>query len=227
MSPRLSIKLLLAAATYACIALGSDGRAQAPAGSSPAVETATFAGGCFWCVEADFDKIAGVVSTTSGYMGGHLAKPTYAQVSAGRSGHVEVVQVQFDPRVVSYAQLVEYFWRTVDPTVKDAQFCDRGSQYRTAIFFHGDAQRRVAEASKAALAASKPFRADLVTEITPAATFYVADDEHQDYYTANPVRYAYYRRGCGRDQRLKFLWGEQASKPAAPAGAPAARLIAP
>lgn len=227
MSRRALIQSLLALAACAAVALGGNARAQAHAAQKAALETATFAGGCFWCVEADFDKIEGVVSTTSGYMGGRVTKPTYAQVSAGRSGHAEVVQVQFDPRVVSYAQLVEYFWRTVDPTVKDAQFCDRGSQYRTAIFVHSDAQRRAAEASKAALASSKPFRAEIVTEITPAATFYVAEDDHQDYYRMNPVRYAYYRRGCGRDQRLKFLWGEQAAKPVAPAGAPAARLVAP
>ena len=226
MSRRALIKSLLAAAACAA-ALGGGALAQGPAAQKPALETATFAGGCFWCVEADFDKIEGVVATTSGYMGGHVAKPSYAQVSGGRSGHAEVVQVQFDPRVVSYAQLVEYFWRTVDPTVKDAQFCDRGSQYRTAIFVHNDAQRRAAEASKAALASSKPFRAAIVTEITPAAAFYVAEDDHQDYYMVNPVRYAYYRRGCGRDQRLKFLWGEQAAKPVAPAGATAARFTAP
>jgi peptide-methionine (S)-S-oxide reductase len=227
MRRRALIQSLLAAAACAAVALGGDVRAQTPAAPKPGLETATFAGGCFWCVEADFDKIEGVVSTTSGYMGGHVAKPTYAQVTSGRTGHAEVVQVQFDPRVVSYAQLVEYFWRTVDPTVKDAQFCDRGSQYRTAIFVHSDAQRRAAEASKAALAASKPFRADIVTEIAPAGPFYVAEDDHQDYYMVNPVRYAYYRRGCGRDQRLKFLWGEQAAKPVAPTGATAARFTAP
>jgi peptide-methionine (S)-S-oxide reductase len=227
MKRRALIQSLLAGAVCAAAAQGGNALAQATSAQRPALETATFAGGCFWCVEADFDKIEGVVSTTSGYMGGQVAKPTYEQVSAGRTGHAEVVQVQFDPRVVSYAQLVEYFWRTVDPTVKDAQFCDRGSQYRTAIFVHSDAQRRAAEASKAALATSKPFRAGIVTEIAPDAQFYVAEDDHQDYYKVNPLRYAYYRRSCGRDQRLKFLWGEQAAKPVAPAGATAARLTEP
>ncbi len=187
-------------------------RAQ-PAAAAPAVAKATFAGGCFWCVEADFDKIDGVLLTTSGYIGGRVAAPTYEQVSAGGTGHAEAVEVVFDPRKVSYAQLVEYFWRTIDPTVKDRQFCDVGSQYRTAIFFHDAEQRRVAEASKAALERAKPFKEPIVTEIAPATTFYPAEEYHQDYYRKNPVRYQFYRSGCGRDARLQQLWGEQARRP--------------
>jgi peptide-methionine (S)-S-oxide reductase len=170
--------------------------------------TATFAGGCFWCTEADFDKVDGVISTTSGYIGGAIANPTYEQVSAGRTGHTEAVQVVFDPARVSYARLVEYFWRTIDPTTANRQFCDAGTQYRSGIFTHDAEQLRIAQASKAALENSKPFRETIVTEITPATTFYPAEDYHQNYYQVNPVRYRYYRSGCGRDARLKALWGE-------------------
>lgn len=172
--------------------------------------TAVFAGGCFWCTEADFDKVEGVVSTTSGYIGGKVANPTYEQVSAGRTGHAEAVQVVYDPARVSYDKLVEYYWRTIDPTVKDRQFCDIGSQYRAEIFTQGDEQRRIALASKAALEKSKPFAAPIVVEITPATTFYPAEAYHQDYYKRNPVRYAFYRNGCGRDQRLEEVWGRKA-----------------
>lgn len=200
---------LVAAAFAAAAPLA---RAQ-PSDAAPTVAKATFAGGCFWCVEADFDKIEGVLLTTSGYIGGRVAGPTYEQVSAGGTGHAEAVEVVFDPRKVSYAQLVEYFWRTVDPTVKDRQFCDVGSQYRTGIFVHDEAQRRVAEASRAALERTKPFKAPIVTEIAPATTFYPAEEYHQDYYRKNPIRYKLYRTNCGRDARLKQLWGEQAGKP--------------
>lgn len=200
----------LVAAAFAAAAPLAQAQSAAPA---PAVAKATFAGGCFWCVEADFDKIEGVLLTTSGYIGGRLANPTYEQVSAGGSGHAEAVEVVFDPRKVSYAQLVEYFWRTVDPTAKDRQFCDIGSQYRTGIFVHDEAQRRVAEASKSALERTKPFKAPIVTEIAPATTFYPAEEYHQDYYRKNPIRYKFYRTNCGRDARLKQLWGEQAGKP--------------
>ena len=179
---------------------------RAPAATQYA--TATFAGGCFWCTEADFDKVPGVISTTSGYIGGRAANPTYEQVSTGGTGHTEAVQVVFDPARVSYARLVEYYWRTIDPTVKDRQFCDGGSQYRTGIFVHDAEQKRIAEASKAALEKNKPFSGPIVTEITQASTFYPAEDYHQDYYIKNPARYTYYRTGCGRDKRLKSLWGE-------------------
>jgi peptide-methionine (S)-S-oxide reductase len=173
---------------------------------------ATFAGGCFWCVESDFDKVDGVISTTSGYTGGKTASPTYHEVSAGITGHAESVEIVFDPKRVTYERLLEHFWHTVDPTVKDRQFCDVGSQYRTAIFYHDDTQRRAAEASRAALEKSKPFPQPIVTEITAAGPFYPAEEYHQDYYKKNPVRYNYYRNGCGRDARLKQVWGDLAGK---------------
>jgi peptide-methionine (S)-S-oxide reductase len=183
---------------------------SAVAQNKAATESAIFAGGCFWCVEADFDKIDGVVSTTSGYIGGKTPNPTYRAVSAGGTGYTEAVKVEFDPARVSYAQLVDKFWRTIDPTVKDQQFCDVGSQYRTGIYPLNEAQMKAAQASKAALEKSKPFRAPIVTEIVMAGTFYPAEDYHQDYYQKNPVRYLYYRTGCGRDARLKDLWGVSA-----------------
>jgi peptide-methionine (S)-S-oxide reductase len=180
--------------------------------AAPAQSTATaiFAGGCFWCVEADFDKIDGVISTTSGYTGGATPNPSYAQVSAHHTGHAEAVQVTFDPGKVSYEQLVERFWRTIDPTTKDRQFCDAGTPYRTAIFALDGAQLKAAQASKAALEKVKPFKEPIVTEIVLAGAFYPAEAYHQDYYKKNPIRYQYYRSGCGRDARLKQLWGEQA-----------------
>ena len=169
---------------------------------------ATFAGGCFWCVEADFDKVPGVISTTSGYIGGTVANPSYEQVSAKTTGHAEAVEIVFDPAKVSYEQLLEKYWRTIDPTTKDRQFCDAGSPYRTAIFTHGPAQTAAAQASKAALEKTKPFKAPIVTTIEAAGPFYAAEGYHQDYYKKNPVRYNYYRSACGRDARLKELWGQ-------------------
>lgn len=200
-----------ARAAFLLGALIAGGAALAQGPSAP-LEKATFAGGCFWCVEADFDKLDGVISTTSGYIGGRLANPTYEQVSAGGSGHTEAVEVVFDPRKVSYEKLLEVFWVSIDPTVRDRQFCDVGSQYRTAIFVHDEAQRRDAEASKAALEKSKPFKAAIVTPIEMATTFYPAEEYHQDYYRKNPVRYKFYRSGCGRDARLKDLWGDKAAR---------------
>jgi peptide-methionine (S)-S-oxide reductase len=182
----------------------------AQAGPSAVTAKATFAGGCFWCVEADFDKVAGVVSTTSGYIGGKVAHPTYEQVSAKTTGHAEAVEIEFDPARVSYEQLLERFWRSIDPTTKDAQFCDHGSPYRTAIFAHDAAQLKAAQASLAALQKNKPFKAPIVTEIVMAGPFYRAEDYHQDYYKKNPIRYQYYRTACGRDARLKQLWGDRA-----------------
>jgi peptide-methionine (S)-S-oxide reductase len=192
------------------LALGAPlAGAQAPA---PKTAVATFAGGCFWCMEPPYDKIPGVISTTSGYMGGKKRYPTYEEVSAGFTGHTEVVQVAYDPSKVSYEQLLEVFWRNIDPTVKDKQFCDEGSQYRTAIFVHDDGQLKAAEASKAALEKTKPFKDPIVTPIQLAGEFWAAEDYHQDYYIKNPVRYSYYRTGCGRDARLKQLWGAAAGK---------------
>jgi peptide-methionine (S)-S-oxide reductase len=204
-------KTLAALATgLLLLALGAPyAAAQAPA---PKTAVATFAGGCFWCMEPPYDKLPGVISTTSGYMGGKKRYPTYEEVSAGFTGHTEVVQVAYDPSKVTYEQLLEVFWRNIDPTVKDKQFCDEGSQYRTAIFVHDDAQLKAAEASKAALDKTKPFKDPIVTPIQLAGEFWAAEDYHQDYYLKNPVRYSYYRTGCGRDARLKQLWGAAGGK---------------
>ena len=185
-----------------------------PAPAAPAsIAKATFAGGCFWCVESDFDKVPGVLSTTSGYIGGKVANPTYEQVSAKQTGHAEAVEITYDSQRVSYEQLLEYFWRTIDPTTKDRQFCDSGSPYRTAIFVHDAAQLAAAKASLTALEKSKPFKEPIVTEIVLAGPFYAAEGYHQDYYKVNPVRYKYYRNGCGRDARLQQLWGSLPKPP--------------
>lgn len=170
---------------------------------------ATFAGGCFWCMEPPFDKLDGVLSTTSGYTDGHRKNPTYEEVSAGGTGHTEAVQIEYNPTKISYAQLLEVFWKNIDPTTRDSQFCDHGSQYRSGIYYHNAAQRAAAEASLKALQQNKPFEADIVTELDAASTFYPAEDYHQDYYLKNPIRYKYYRYRCGRDQRLEQLWGEK------------------
>ncbi len=163
-------------------------------------------------MESDFDKVPGVLSTTSGYIGGRTAHPTYEQVSSKATGHAEAVQIVYDPAKVSYEQLLAYFWRTIDPTTKDRQFCDVGSPYRTAIFAHGEQQLKIATASKEALDKTKPFKAPIVTEIVLASTFTPAEQYHQDYYQKNPLRYKYYRASCGRDGRLQQLWGDQAGK---------------
>ena len=162
-------------------------------------------------MEPPFDKLDGVVSTTSGYTGGHKANPTYEEVSAGTTGHTEAVEIVYDPRKVTYARLLEVFWRNIDPTTPDRQFCDVGSQYRAAIFFHDATQRRLAEESKQAVA--RRLQQPIVTQVLPAATFYVAEEYHQDYYKKNPIRYRYYRAGCGRDRRLEQLWGKAALIP--------------
>ncbi|ARO88096.1 peptide-methionine (S)-S-oxide reductase [Nitrosospira lacus] len=176
-----------------------------PAGSPAGI--ATFAGGCFWCTEADFDKVPGVISTTSGYIGGKTINPTYKQVSRGKTGHIEAVQVRFDPAKTSFSKLLTAFWPTIDPLTPNRQFCDDGSQYRSAIFYHDADQQRQAEASRAALAASGRFKQPIVTEVLPATTFYPAEEYHQDYYIKNPIRYSYYRSNCGRDARLAEVWG--------------------
>ncbi len=170
---------------------------------------ATFAGGCFWCVEADFDKVPGVLSTTSGYIGGTVANPSYEQVSSKTTGHAEAVEIVFNPAKVSYAALVDHFWRTIDPTTRDRQFCDVGSPYRTAIFTHDAQQAALVKQSLDALEKAKPFKEPIVTAALPATTFYPAEAYHQDYYKKNPVRYAYYRSSCGRDARLEQLWGKR------------------
>lgn len=201
---RIAAGALLALAFLPLAATGQD--AKAPDG----LAKATLAGGCFWCVESDFDKVEGVISTTSGYTGGHKKNPTYQEVSAGRTGHAEAVEIVYDPKKVNFEKLLEVFWKSVDPTTPNRQFCDSGSQYRSAIFFHGEEQRRIAEASKKKLEQTKPFREPIVTEIAPAAEFYAAEDYHQDYYRKNPLRYNFYRYNCGRDQRLEQIWGKAA-----------------
>jgi len=168
---------------------------------------ATFAGGCFWCMEPPYDKLDGVISTTSGYTGGTKLNPTYEQVSGGHTGHFEAIEVLYDPKKVSYEKLLEVFWHNIDPTDQHGQFCDKGPQYRSAIFYHDEEQKRLAEQSKSALVASKPFKEPVVTEILPASEFYPAEEYHQDYYRKNPIRYKFYRGGCGRDQRLEAVWG--------------------
>ena len=182
---------------------------QAQAETDGKTEIATFAGGCFWCMQHPFDKLPGVISTTVGYTGGTKANPKYAQVSAGSTGHTEAVQVLFDPKVINYSQLLDVYWRNSDPTTANRQFCDIGSQYRPAIFYHNENQRKLAETSKVSLAQSKPFPEDIVTEITAAGIFWVGEEYHQNYYLNNPIRYKYYRFGCGRDNRLKQLWGNK------------------
>jgi len=182
--------------------------AASAAGAAEGV--ATFAGGCFWCTESDFEKVPGVISATSGYTGGTKTNPSYEEVSDGGTGHAESVQVRFDPAKVSYAQLLQAYWRSVDPTVKDRQFCDEGNQYRTAIFVHDAEQRRLAEATRAEV--EKQLGVKIYTQITDAGPFYPAEDYHQDYYKKNPIRYKGYRWNCGRDQRLQEIWGAAAAK---------------
>lgn len=175
--------------------------------SSDRSAKATLAGGCFWCMEPPFDKLDGVISTTVGYTGGHRKNPTYQEVSSGTTGHAEAIQIVYDPKKITYDELLEVFWQNIDPTDDGGQFCDRGNQYRTAIFYHDEQQKRLAEESKKALIESKRFK-EVATETTAASTFYPAEEYHQDYYKKNPIRYKYYRYGCGRDRRLKELWGE-------------------
>jgi peptide-methionine (S)-S-oxide reductase len=170
-------------------------------------ETATFAGGCFWCMEPPFDKLDGVVITTSGYTGGHKKNPTYKEVSSGTTGHAEAIQVVFDPEKISYSQLLDTFWKNIDPVALNQQFCDIGTQYRSGIYYHDAAQEEAAKQSLQQLEASKPFEGTIVTEVVPASSFYPAEEYHQDYYQKNPLRYKFYRYSCGRDQRLQELWG--------------------
>jgi peptide-methionine (S)-S-oxide reductase len=168
---------------------------------------ATLAGGCFWCMETPFDKVDGVISTTVGYTGGHKESPTYEEVSSGTTGHAEAIQIAYDPEKISYDELLQVFWQNIDPIDQGGQFCDRGNQYRSAIFCHDEDQKRLAEQSKQALIESRRFK-EIATEITAASTFYPAEEYHQDYYKKNPIRYKFYRYSCGRDRRLKELWGE-------------------
>ena len=198
--PRLLFGLLIAVAVA-----GAAGAQTPPKPATPDRAVATFAGGCFWCVESDFDKVPGVLQTISGYTGGHVAKPTYEQVSSGSTGHAELVEVIYDPRKVSYQHLLTYFWHHIDPTVKDRQFCDVGNQYRTAIFVHGEEQRKLAEASKKKVEAE--LKVPIYTQIVNAGPFYPAEQYHQNFYKKNPLKYEFYRWNCGRDQRVKKIWG--------------------
>jgi peptide-methionine (S)-S-oxide reductase len=204
------LKLVVGIAAILFIAAGmvhaatqSSERAQAA--------TAIFAGGCFWCMEPPYDELDGVISTISGYTGGAKKNPTYEQVITGTTGHTEAVEVTYDPKKISYEKLLEVFWRNIDPFTANAQFCDVGSQYRSAIFYHDETQKSMAEKSKKALQAR--FKKPIVTEIVGATEFYPAEDYHQDYYKKNPIRYKVYRYGCGRDQRLREIWGPDSSKP--------------
>ena len=185
---------------------GAQTSATPPA--APGMAKATFAGGCFWCMEPPFDKLDGVISTTSGYAGGERRHPTYQEVASGQTAHAEAVEVVYDPTKISYAQLLDVFWKNVDPLVRNRQFCDGGAQYRTAIFFHDAEQEWQARDTKRRIDESGRFDAPVVTQIVEAGVFWAAEDYHQDYYTKNPIRYRVYRYGCGRDRRLKDLWGD-------------------
>ncbi len=180
---------------------------QAASPTARQQETAIFAGGCFWCMEPPFDKLDGVISTTSGYTAGHKKDPTYREVSAGGSGHTEAVQVVFNPEKISYAELLDVFWKNIDPVAINRQFCDSGTQYRSGIYYLNRAQEVAAKQSLQQLEKSRPFEGVIATEIVAASTFYPAEDYHQDYYQKNPIRYKYYRYRCGRDQRLEEIWG--------------------
>ena len=196
---------LVSSIALSAVPVSLDGPTKSKAG----IETAVFAGGCFWCTESDFDKVPGVISTTSGYIGGSVNNPTYEQVSAGVTGHAEAVEVKFDTKKISYAQLLKFFWLSIDPLTPNRQFCDSGTQYRSGIFYTSESQKKQAVASKKSLDDSKFLKQPIVTEITAATTFYPAEDYHQDYHTKNPIRYNYYRNGCGRDDRLEQVWGKK------------------
>jgi peptide-methionine (S)-S-oxide reductase len=210
--PKLTV-LRACLASLAVLAGLSAAIAQTSSKSDGQTAVATFAGGCFWCVEEAFDKVPGVISTVSGFMGGMMANPSYEQVMSKKTGHAEVVQVTYDPGKVSYQQLVEWFWRNIDPVDATGQFCDKGNPYRPAIFVHGEEQKKVAEASKAALGASGKLKQPIAAEITAAGPFYKAEEYHQDYYKKNPFKYQYYKTGCGRAQRLEQIWGPPTGPP--------------
>jgi peptide-methionine (S)-S-oxide reductase len=190
----------------------ADLKAGAGQTSAARYEKATFAGGCFWCMEPPFDELPGVISTTSGYTGGRTKNPTYEQVSSGGTGHTEAVEVVYDPSKITYARLLDVFWKNIDPVTPNRQFCDIGTQYRAAIYYHNEEQKRLAEASKKALEDSARFQQPIATEIAAAAPFYRAEEYHQDYYKKNPIRFKLYKYRCGRDQRLEELWGTSSSR---------------
>lgn len=190
-----------------CALLAGTAHAATPPApaATPNRATAIFAGGCFWCIEKDFEKMSGVIEVESGYTAGRTTNPSYEQVSSGSTGHTEAVRVIYDPQKVSYPQLVDYFWRHIDPTVKDRQFCDAGTQYRSGIYWQNEAERKAAEASRDALLKGGKFKT-IHTELAPATTFWLAEEYHQDYYKKNPIRYNYYRKSCGRDARVEEIW---------------------
>ena len=206
---RVSTSVAVAACFGLAIAVAAaKGQTSATLDAGPGLAKATFAGGCFWCMEPPFDKLDGVISTTSGYTGGTRRHPSYGEVSSGRTAHTEAVEVVYDPAKISYAQLLGVFWVNIDPLTRNRQFCDHGAQYRTAIFFHDAEQERLARESKRHIETSGRFTDPVVTQIAKADAFWAAEDYHQDYYTKNPIRYKLYRFSCGRDRRLKELWGE-------------------
>ncbi len=209
MRPLLSaVRLWLLVLCGAGLWSGATAQALEPLPSDPKLAVATFAGGCFWCMEPPFDELKGVISTTSGYTGGQKKNPSYEDVSAGGTGHTEALRIVYDPAVISFGQLLEVFWRNHDPLTRNRQFCDGGSQYRAGVFTHDAEQKRLADESKRALEASGRFKQPIVTEITPVGAFYRAEEYHQDYYKKNPLRYKFYVSRCGRYERLKELWGE-------------------
>lgn len=183
---------------------------SAPVSATDQQEAAIFAGGCFWCMEPPFDRLDGVISTTSGYTSGHKKSPSYREVSAGRTGHTEAIEIIFDPSRITYPELLEVFWKNIDPVAVNRQFCDSGSQYRSGIYYRDESQKKAAIDSLRRLESNKPFKEDIATEVVAASTFYPAEDYHQDYYQKNPLRYKYYRFSCGRDNRLEELWGKSA-----------------
>ncbi len=207
----LLLMLFVPIAVSMCRGEGEHSKMKEPTESRAkgSYEKATFAGGCFWCIEAPFEEIEGVTDVTSGYTGGHKKSPTYEEVSSGRTGHFEAVHVTYDPAEVTYEELLDVFWRQIDPTDDGGQFADRGSQYRTAIFYHNDEQRKSAEESKATLDRSSKFDGSIVTQVLPAAAFYPAEDFHQDYYKTCPVRYKSYKKGSGREDYIKETWGDK------------------
>ena len=204
----LLVTLTILSAIVALTAVPVQGKDAGAVSEGHSLQKATFAGGCFWCMEPAFDKLEGVVSVTPGYTGGHKKNPTYEEVSSGITGHAESVRIVYDPSKIGYNRLLDVFWHNIDPVAKDRQFCDVGNQYRSAIFYNDEEQKNLAEASLKALEESGRFDGPIYTEIKPASEFYPAEEYHQKYYKKNPVRYKFYRWNCGRDARLKELWGE-------------------
>jgi len=207
-------RLLLGLIAWGLFAMVPVANPKAGGGQTSAAryEKATFAGGCFWCMEPPFDELPGVISTASGYTGGRTENPTYEQVSSGGTGHTEAIEVVYDPSKITYARLLDVFWKNIDPITPNRQFCDVGTQYRSAIYYHNEEQKRLAEASKKVLENSGRFKQPIVTEIAAVSPFYRAEEYHQDYYKKNPVRYKFYKYRCGRDQRLQELWGASSSR---------------